>query len=115
GVEAAADIRLGAPAVVNDPLLVAHTDATIRDRLGPDAVYRIPRPSMGGEDFAHYAQHVPGLLVRVGTAAGPDTQFPLHHARFDLDERALAPTAELMANVLLDHVNKRVSGLGSGH
>jgi metal-dependent amidase/aminoacylase/carboxypeptidase family protein len=59
---------------------------------------------MGAEDFAHYLQHIPGVLVRVGTANGPATRHPLHDACFDLDEAALAPTARLMAQVLLYHL-----------
>jgi amidohydrolase len=59
---------------------------------------------MGAEDFAYYLEHVPGVLVRIGTGSGPDTRFPLHDAHFDIDERALAPAALLMADVLQHHL-----------
>jgi metal-dependent amidase/aminoacylase/carboxypeptidase family protein len=56
---------------------------------------------MGAEDFAFYTQQIPGLLVRVGTRSSPETSHPVHDASFDLDERALAPTARLMAEALI--------------
>ncbi|ARA94748.1 N-acyl-L-amino acid amidohydrolase [Rhodothermaceae bacterium RA] len=94
----------GAPAVVNDPLLVQRAAEVIQDTLGPEAVYWIPRPSMGTEDFAHYLTHVPGLLIRVGTAAGPETSYPLHDSLFDLDEAALAPAAQVLSRILMNHL-----------
>ena len=40
-------------------------------------------------------------MVRMGSASGPDTRYPLHHARFDLDEGALPMAARLMAETCL--------------
>jgi amidohydrolase len=77
--------------------------------FGESAVHWIPVPSMGSEDFAHYLQHVPGALIRIGTANGPDTRHPLHDNRFDIDEAALAPAARLMAHALIRHLNNDVS------
>lgn len=104
------DFARGAPPVINDARLVSHVEGTIRRLYGEEAVFRIPRPSMGGEDFSYYLEHVPGALLRVGTMAGPETSYPLHHARFDLDEYALLPAAYLMAHVLVAHL--RHSPLG---
>jgi amidohydrolase len=38
-------------------------------------------------------------------ASGPETSYPLHHHRFDIDETPLAPTARLMARVLMNHLD----------
>lgn len=103
-------IQEGAPPVINDGRMVAHLEATLRELYGEEAVYHIPRPSMGAEDFAHYLEHVPGMLLRVGTSSGPETSFPLHDASFDLDEFALAPTALLMAHTLVGHLRKNILG-----
>lgn len=100
----------GAPAVVNDPLLVQQAAGTIKEVLGPDAVYWIPRPSMGTEDFAHYLTHVPGMLIRVGTAAGPATSHPLHDNLFDIDEGALAPAAQVLTRILMNHLEHDLVG-----
>ncbi|PSQ72878.1 MAG: amidohydrolase, partial [Bacteroidetes bacterium QH_1_64_81] len=44
-----------------------------------------------------------------GTASGPETSYPLHHHRFDIDETPLAPTARLMARVLMNHLSRNLT------
>lgn len=104
------DIQKGAPPVRNDDRLITHVEGTLRLLYGDAAVHRIPRPSMGGEDFSHYLDHVSGALIRVGTRSGPETGYPLHHACFDLDEYALLPAAYLMSRVLHDHLDQGLLG-----
>jgi amidohydrolase len=104
------DIEDGAPPVVNDPTLINNVADTIRAMHGESAIHTISQSSMGGEDFSHYLKHVPGAYVRVGTASGPDTSFPLHHHRFDLDESALEPATRLMTRVLVNHLAENVTG-----
>ena len=94
------DLVLGAPPVMNDGQAVDTAREIIVRRFGQEAVYDIPKPSMGAEDFAHYLREVPGALIRTGTKGGPGTGYPLHDARFDIDEEVLAPTAQLMADLL---------------
>jgi len=78
------------PGVVNDARLAAALEAASTEVLGADRVSRIPLPSMGGEDFSFYLQHVPGAMLRLGcTPPGATPQF-LHTTRFDIDERCLA-------------------------
>jgi amidohydrolase len=102
------DFDRGAPPVVNDPELVYLAERTITELYGPDAVFEIPTPSMGAEDFAHYLEHIPGLMIRVGTADGPETSRALHDAWFDVDERALHPAAELAVAVLVRYLSGSV-------
>ncbi len=98
------DYEAGAPAVTNDAEAVERVAAAVRALHGEEAVYEIPRPSMGAEDFAHYLKEVPGALVRVGSGSSEATRYPLHDARFDLDESALAPAARLMTRVVAGHL-----------
>ena len=100
------DFQDGSPPVMNDATAIANVESTVQDAFGEQAIHWIKQSSMGGEDFAHYLKHVPGALIRVGTASGPETNYPLHHHRFDLDETPLAPTARLMARVLLNHLDQ---------
>jgi len=97
------------PPVVNDPGLIATVREAAVARFGAEAVHELPLPSMGGEDFAFYQEHRPGAMIRVGSASGPETRYPLHHARFDIDEAALPRAARLMADVLLRHNEKRAA------
>lgn len=100
------DFEDGSPPVINDAAAIANVKDTIRSTFGEEAIHQISESSMGGEDFAHYLKHIPGAFIRVGTASGPETSYPLHHHRFDLDETPLAPTARLMAQVLLNHLDR---------
>ena len=95
------EIEVALPAVVNTAPEVARAQAAAAEQFGEAAATTIPLPSMGGEDFAYYLQQVPGCMVRVGSASGPETRYPLHHARFDLDEGALPLAARLMTEVCL--------------
>jgi len=106
------DFEDGSPPVVNDETAIENVDATIRQMFGDQAVHHIERSSMGGEDFAHYLKHVPGAFIRVGTASGPETSYPLHHHRFDIDETPLAPTARLMARTLMNHLERNRADTG---
>jgi len=90
GVRAAIRWIEGPPPVLNDAGL-AKIAADTAAALGLKAV--VPVPSPAGEDFAFYQERVPGLFVFAGTA-GPQGW---HHPKFDVDERALAPTAAFLA------------------
>jgi amidohydrolase len=91
----------GAPPVINQPELVDLVAETVATTMGRGRVAWIPAPSMGAEDFAYYLESTPGLLVRLGTASSPATSYPLHDARFDIDENALVPAVRLMVEVLV--------------
>ncbi|OZC02192.1 M20 metallopeptidase family protein [Rubricoccus marinus] len=89
------------PAVVNTAPEVQTAREAARDLLGAEAAVELPLPSMGGEDFSYYLREVPGAMLRIGTASGERTRYPLHHSRFDLDEAALPLAAQLMTEVCL--------------
>jgi amidohydrolase len=108
GAEAFVDWGAGAPPVINDAVLSEHFVSTVSSGLGRDALFFIPRPSMGAEDFGHYSNYLPSFMARLGVRSGPATSYPLHHALFDIDESVLVPTAEMMASVLLTHLEHRV-------
>ena len=104
GVHIELDFEDGSPPVINDETAINNVEHSIKEAFGEQAIHWIEQSSMGGEDFAHYLKHVPGGFVRVGTASGPETSFPLHHHRFDIDETPLAPPARPMARVVTNHL-----------
>ncbi|MEX0746913.1 MAG: amidohydrolase [Rhodothermales bacterium] len=108
GAASRVEIVRGSPPVNNDQRMVELLEATIRRLYGDAAVFRVPRPSMGAEDFAHYLEHLPGALLRVGTCSGASTSRPLHDSHFDVDEGALAPAAVLMADALAAHLERNI-------
>jgi amidohydrolase len=95
------DFDHGSPPVVNDKHLISIVRNALLETVGEDAIFDIPVPSMGAEDFAHYLDHAPGMLLRVGTCDGPATSHTLHDSLFDIDEASLAPTVALMSRVLI--------------
>jgi amidohydrolase len=104
GVKVDLQFRVGAPPVYNDARMMDLVEETVRNLFGPEAVVLVPEPSMGSEDFAFYTDQVPGAFLRIGTVGGPETSYPLHDARFDIDESVLPHATRLMAHVLLRHL-----------
>ncbi len=109
GADVDIDYAAPLPPVVNttDEMKIIRDVASAT--FGPECVREIPVPSLGGEDFAFYLEKVPGAMVRVGSASGRETRFPLHHDRFDLDETALPRAARLMTEVLIRDLEKRAA------
>lgn len=57
-------------------------------------IIEIP-PIMASEDFAYYLQKVPGVYFYTGSATDdPNTQFPHHHPKFNIDEQAMKNSAK---------------------
>jgi amidohydrolase len=79
-----------APAVINDPAMVALLSDAVVQSLSAGAIELIDWPSMGSEDFSCYLEHVPGAMFRLGVAGDQVGRAPLHTSMFDIDERALA-------------------------
>ncbi|GAC1617432.1 MAG: M20 family metallopeptidase [Candidatus Elarobacter sp.] len=87
GAGAHLEVIYGYPPVVNDPEL--SESLAEYARRGGFTVER-PAPTMGGEDFAYFAQRVPGVMVRLGIyseAAG--SIHSGHSPQFRLDEGAI--------------------------
>jgi amidohydrolase len=81
GAQAELDYRKGYPASINDAGLVKQTLGTLEKVLGSKNVVEV-QPSMGGEDFAYFAQKIPGFYLSLGVTR-PGTEKPARppHAR----------------------------------
>ena len=64
-------------------------------------VRRIPANPIG-EDFAFYQQRLPGAFIMIGSG-GP---FALHHPQFRVDDAALFPTADWLAQLAVAALTK---------
>lgn len=88
GTQAEVRVTYGYPPVVNDAALASGFAAYLRERAGV-RLESLP-PTMGAEDFAYFAQRVPGVLVRLGVRNdGQRAMHPGHSAEFRIDEAAL--------------------------
>lgn len=87
----------GPPSVINDTRLTNLLRDAAGELLGGGQVDLISRTSMGGEDFSYYLEHVPGSMFRLGCGSVEAGQSSLHSPTFDIDERALAIGARILA------------------
>ncbi|MGV3720098.1 MAG: M20 metallopeptidase family protein, partial [Actinomycetota bacterium] len=87
----------GPKSVVNDNVLTDLLRNAAAELLGAESVEVIQRASMGGEDFAFYLEQTPGAMFRLGCASPAVSGAPLHSPSFDVDERALAVGANVLA------------------
>ena len=104
GVSADLECIPGYPVMVNypGPLYLARHCAT--NQLGTDRVHTL-RPSMGGEDFAYFADRWKGMQLQLGCHdPGQGFTHGLHSPHFVMDERALATGVGLMAHILTEYL-----------
>ncbi|MFZ1948372.1 MAG: M20 family metallopeptidase [bacterium] len=88
----------GYPAVVCDEALSDQVRGWCRELLGAPQVIRTTGFEMGGEDFAYYAQQVPGTFILLGvTNERKGKTYLLHQPQFDIDEDVLKLGVEALA------------------
>jgi amidohydrolase len=88
GATGSLEMLWGYPAVINDAGLATTFRAYMEEHTSIPVL--APPPTMGGEDFAYFAERVPGLLIRHGIRnAVKGSVHPGHSALFRLDEDAL--------------------------
>jgi len=109
GADVDIDYGTPLPPVVNTPGEMKTIREVISACCGDEMIRDIPLPSLGGEDFAFYLEELPGAMVRIGSAGGPESRYPLHHDRFDIDEAAMPGAARLMTEVLIRDLEKRAA------
>lgn len=87
-VEVEVNLVRGYPPVINDDGLAQRFAAYVR--ANSEIRVERPEPTMGGEDFAYFAQRAPGLLIRLGVRnALADAVHATHSPHFRIDEGAL--------------------------
>ncbi|MFC2640024.1 MAG: M20 family metallopeptidase [Propionibacterium acidifaciens] len=97
-----------ADVLVNDPAAAALGARVARETPGVERVVTDGPRSAGGDDFAVFLHHAPGLYARVGSGGTPATSHPHHTYEFALNEAALPIGAEL-------HVGYALRWLAGGH
>ena len=95
----------GFPPLRNDPEVAAVVAAAAEAQLGPGTVAPGPR-AMVADDFARYAERVPGAYLQLG-AGGATAGLPHHHPRFDIDEDVLPVGAAILADAALRLAGRR--------
>lgn len=96
----------GYPAVDNHrdetELLIRSAEQVVH----PEDIFEM-EPVMGGEDFAHYLHHVPGTFFFTGARNDEiGANFPHHHARFNIDERAMLIAAKTLSSAAINYLKE---------
>lgn len=99
------EYRKNAPATVNDPALTRTSAALLARSVGADNV-KLVEPSMGGEDFAYFANQIPGFYFRLGVVAPGTTSGGLHTPTFRADDSAVAVGMKAMSRLLVDWLSQ---------
>lgn len=108
GGTAEVEMVWGAGSVVNDPDMAALAAAAASEIVGwENVITQVEHPNMGGEDFAHYLEKIPGALLFL-SSSNPEkkTDIPHHNPKFDVDEDVLWIGAGLYAAVAEAYLNR---------
>jgi amidohydrolase len=100
----------GIPVTVNDEALTERVVPSLAAALGAENVKRIP-PATVAEDFAFFANEVPGFYYRLGTLKPGTTSGNHHTPTFQADDSAVPVGIKAMAYLVWDYLER---GSGSG-
>ena len=88
---------VGYPATINHKREAELAAEVGRSVFGPENVITEIFPNTGGEDFAFFLEAVPGAYIWVGQQC--DGNFPIHHPKYDFDDRIIPNGAGLLAAI----------------
>ena len=94
------------PVVVNDRDLTAWAVQALGEAVGADRVSQA-EPWMAGEDFARFANEVPGFFYFLGTQKPGTTSGGHHSPTFRADDAALPVGVRAMAHLIWRYVGDR--------
>ncbi|MFW6079953.1 MAG: M20 metallopeptidase family protein [Gemmatimonadota bacterium] len=103
------DYDRGTPATINDTTLTARMAPTLAAVMGEDGVETLP-PTMGGEDFAYFANEVPGFYFRLGSTDPGHGSGGHHTPTFRADDASVPIGMRVMANLLVDYLVRESRG-----
>jgi len=92
-----------APATINDPALAARMRPVLARAVGEENVVDA-RPLLAGEDFAYFANQIPGFYFRLGVVAPGTESGGLHTPSFRADDTAIPVGMRAMAHVVIDYL-----------
>ncbi|MCH2651094.1 MAG: amidohydrolase [Candidatus Marinimicrobia bacterium] len=95
------DYDRGTPATINDPELAKQMIPTMERVVGKNNL-KFLDPVMGGEDFAFFANEVPGMYYRLGVLKPGTTSGWVHTPTFRADDSCLEVGIRAMSNLVVD-------------
>lgn len=98
------DYKKNAPPTINDRALTETVRPLLERALGAGNV-KVVEPSMAGEDFAYFANQVPGFFFRLGVVKPGTASGGLHTPTFRADDSAVPAGMRAMARLLVDYLS----------
>jgi hippurate hydrolase len=99
GAEATVLFDRAYPATINDAEATALTVRAAAAVAGESRVIEMPKPTMGGEDFAFMLNVKQGSYIMLGGGRGPDDP-QVHHPRYDFNDEILPIGASYWATLV---------------
>jgi amidohydrolase len=105
GATAEVNISMEDAMLVNDPALTEAMAPTLQAVAGKSNVYTVPA-GMGAEDFAYFAQLVPGFYFSTGALPkGKKPSEVLHHTPdFMIDESSFLPGVKALCHLTVNYM-----------
>ncbi|WP_077623631.1 M20 metallopeptidase family protein [Sediminibacillus massiliensis] len=91
------EIEHGEPALRNDPIITELMKTSAQSLYPEMPIFEEPY-GMGGEDFSHITEKVPGAMLFLGCGWDDEPPYQLHTADFDLNEEALPVGVALLTD-----------------
>ncbi|MGB0715036.1 MAG: M20 metallopeptidase family protein [Phycisphaerae bacterium] len=102
GIEGSIEFKDGYPSLVNDARAAALVRHVANDWVGESNVIADPPPSLGGEDFAFFANKVPAAMWRIGLKPNGASHAPrLHQPDFNFPDQVIPKAVEMHCRVAL--------------
>ncbi len=108
------EVELGEPALKNNPEVNRWIVDTINDLYPEMNIFKSPF-GLGGEDFGHMTEVVPGAMFFIGCAMPDGIQRDLHTPTFDIDERCLPIGTAILAETAKRYLNGQVRLMNDKH
>lgn len=98
------EFEIGGPPMINDEYVANKIRDVATDLLGKENVHESHK-TLGAEDFGSFMEHAPGAMFQLGVQKKGHEDYPLHHPKFDLDERALPLGTAMLVETALRFLN----------
>jgi len=99
------EFEYGGPPMINDEKVSGVIRDVAETLLGRENVQRMQK-TLGAEDFGSFMEHAPGAMFNLGVQKEGHEDYPLHHPKFDLDERALPIGTAVLVETALRFLSK---------
>ncbi|WP_053955514.1 M20 metallopeptidase family protein [Inediibacterium massiliense] len=94
------------PPLINHDNMTDLVKASAQKIIGEENILIGKEPSMGGEDFAYFAQEVPSAFFFVGIAQDEQNPIQMHHPKFSWKDENLLISSQILSQISIDFLNQ---------